>query len=109
MATHVVMPQLGESVSEGTIVEWFVKPGDTVAVGDLLVEVETDKANAEVQATEAGTVSRILAEPGAVVEVGEPPDARGNKMVDSGKYDNDQYMTIDEDVELAKSYIPYHH
>jgi len=72
MATQVVMPQLGESVSEGTIVEWFVKPGDTVAVGDLLVEVETDKANAEVQATEAGTVARLLAEPGDVVEVGVP-------------------------------------
>ncbi len=70
MATRIVMPQLGESVVEGQIVEWFVNVGDKVDVGQALVEVETDKANAEVPATEAGWVSQLLAQPGDTVDVG---------------------------------------
>lgn len=70
MATRIVMPQLGESVVEGQIVEWFVNVGDKVEVGQPLVEVETDKANAEVPATEAGFVSQLLAQPGDTVDVG---------------------------------------
>ncbi|MCB9532859.1 MAG: 2-oxo acid dehydrogenase subunit E2 [Myxococcales bacterium] len=72
MAKQIAMPQLGESVVEGKIVAWFVKPGDTVEQGATLVEVETDKANTEVPSPVAGTITRIIAAAGAIVPVGAP-------------------------------------
>ena len=66
------MPQLGESVVEGTIAQWFVKVGDRVESGQPLVEVETDKANTEVPATAGGYVAEILVAEGATVSVGTP-------------------------------------
>lgn len=72
MAEQIVMPQLGESVVEGQVVEWFVKPGDRVESGDVLLEVETEKANTEVPATSSGYVGRLLVSEGDTVNVGEP-------------------------------------
>jgi len=69
-ATQVVMPQLGESVVEGTIVRWLVKPGQAVARDESLVEVATDKANTEVPSPSNGVVTAISAAEGAVVPVG---------------------------------------
>ncbi|MEL6179168.1 MAG: dihydrolipoamide acetyltransferase family protein [Myxococcota bacterium] len=66
----VTMPELGESVMEGVIVEWLVKPGDHVGVDDPLCEVETDKANAEVPSPIAGYITEILVQEDDVVEVG---------------------------------------
>jgi pyruvate dehydrogenase E2 component (dihydrolipoamide acetyltransferase) len=65
------MPDLGEGVAEGEIVRWLVAPGQEVAEDDLLCEIQTDKATVEVPSPAAGVVSRILAEEGAVVPVGE--------------------------------------
>ncbi len=70
MATTIKMPQLGESVTEGTIERWLVKEGDTVEQYDPLFEVVTDKVNAEVPAEIAGTVSKILVPDGETVAVG---------------------------------------
>src|SRR5215208_4308234 len=61
------MPQLGESVAEGTIGRWLKQPGDTVAKYEPLLEVITDKVNAEVPSPFAGVLKEILAEEGAVV------------------------------------------
>jgi 2-oxoglutarate dehydrogenase E2 component (dihydrolipoamide succinyltransferase) len=72
MAQQILMPQLGESVAEGKIVEWFVKAGDTVETTTVLVEVETDKANTEIPANIEGTVTKILVQAGETVEVGTP-------------------------------------
>jgi 2-oxoisovalerate dehydrogenase E2 component (dihydrolipoyl transacylase) len=72
MATTIKMPQLGESVTEGTIERWLVKEGDRVAQYDPLFEVVTDKVNAEVPAEVAGTISRILVGDGQTVKVGTP-------------------------------------
>jgi 2-oxoglutarate dehydrogenase E2 component (dihydrolipoamide succinyltransferase) len=72
MASQIVMPQLGESVVEGTIVQWFVAVGDKVDNGTLLVEVETDKANTEVPSTSVGYVVRLLVPTGTTVAVGTP-------------------------------------
>lgn len=69
--SRIAMPQLGESVSEGTIAQWFVKAGDRVEPGTALLEVETDKANADVPSTDAGYVVRLLEPAGAVVAVGQ--------------------------------------
>lgn len=66
----VLMPQLGETVSEGKIVKWFKKAGDKVAAGDNLFEIETDKTSMEVPAISAGTLVEIRVAVGAVAPVG---------------------------------------
>jgi 2-oxoisovalerate dehydrogenase E2 component (dihydrolipoyl transacylase) len=71
MAT-IKMPQLGESVTEGTIERWLVKEGDKVEQYDPLFEVVTDKVNAEVPAEVAGTVTKIIVGDGQTVKVGTP-------------------------------------
>ena len=68
----VAMPEMGESVTEGTVLEWAVAVGDSVAEGDTVVEVSTDKVDAEVPAPAAGTITKLLVEPDEVVKVGQP-------------------------------------
>ncbi len=70
MATNVELPQLGESVVEATIGQWLVKEGDPVTVDQPLVEVTTDKADAELPSPVAGVVEKILVPEGEVVTVG---------------------------------------
>jgi 2-oxoisovalerate dehydrogenase E2 component (dihydrolipoyl transacylase) len=70
MPTTIKMPQLGESVTEGTIERWLVKEGDTVEQYDPLFEVVTDKVNAEVPAEVAGKVTKIIVGDGETVAVG---------------------------------------
>ena len=65
------MPAMGESVSEGTILEWAKQPGDAVAEDETIVEISTDKVDAEVPAPAAGTIDEILAEAGDTVHVGQ--------------------------------------
>ncbi|MBJ7521020.1 MAG: 2-oxo acid dehydrogenase subunit E2, partial [Solirubrobacteraceae bacterium] len=67
----IVTPAGGESVTEGTILEWAVKVGDTVADGDTVVELSTDKVDMELPAPGAGTITEILAEEGDTVTVGQ--------------------------------------
>jgi multifunctional 2-oxoglutarate metabolism enzyme len=66
----VLLPEMGESVTEGSIVEWRKKIGDFVAEGDPLVEITTDKVDVEVPATISGVVTQILAREGETVAVG---------------------------------------
>ena len=67
----VTMPQLGETVTEGTIIRWFKQVGDPVEVDEILFEISTDKVDSEVPAPVAGVVTEILAGEGDVVEVGQ--------------------------------------
>ncbi|NMC42352.1 MAG: 2-oxo acid dehydrogenase subunit E2 [candidate division Zixibacteria bacterium] len=71
MAFEVVVPQMGESVLEGTIVEWKVAKGDKVKVNQPLVEIMTDKVNVELPSPVEGVMDDILAQPGEVVPVGK--------------------------------------
>jgi len=64
MATEILMPALSPTMEEGTLAKWLVKEGDTVSAGDLLAEIETDKATMEFEAVDEGTVGRILIEAG---------------------------------------------
>ena len=69
MATEIRVPTLGESVTEATVATWFKKPGDTVAVDEMLCELETDKVTVEVPAPSAGTLGEIVAAEGTTVGV----------------------------------------
>ena len=69
---EIVMPEMGESVTEGTVLEWHVSEGDQVAEGDTVVEVSTDKVDAEVPAPASGTITKILVGPDETIEVGKP-------------------------------------
>ncbi len=69
---EVVMPQMGESVMEGTVIEWAKKVGDSVEVDETLLEIATDKVDTEVPSPEAGTLVEILVEADETVEVGQP-------------------------------------
>src|ERR1041385_6422486 len=69
MATDVVMPQMGESIAEGTIVRWMKKPGDKVERDEPLLEISTDKVDAEIPAPASGTLTEVLAQEGQTVGV----------------------------------------
>ena len=72
MALTVTMPQLGESVTEGTIARWLKHPGDAIAKYKSIAEVITDKVNAEIPAPADGVMSELIAPEGAVVPVASP-------------------------------------
>jgi len=69
---QVVLPEMGESVAEGSVTSWRKKPGDFIAAGEALVDVTTDKVDVEVPSPAAGKLMRILADEGKTVAVGSP-------------------------------------
>src|SRR6187549_1669352 len=69
MATNVVMPQMGESIAEGTIVRWIKKIGDTVDHDEPLFEISTDKVDAEIPSPGAGVLTEIKVKEGETVPV----------------------------------------
>jgi len=97
MAKEILMPQLGESVTEGTIDRWLVKPGDTVKKYDPLAEVTTDKVNAEVPSSYSGTVKELVVEENVTVAVGDliayidsNDDDRSDKGAESSQTEEQQ-------------------
>ena len=89
--SEVVMPRLSDSMEEGTILTWLKQVGDQVAVGDELVEIETDKANMAYEADIAGTLQEILAQEGETLPIGTPiarigenGDGAGSSAQDEG-------------------------
>ncbi|HET9197126.1 MAG TPA: dihydrolipoamide acetyltransferase family protein [Solirubrobacterales bacterium] len=86
--SEVVMPRLSDSMEEGTILTWLKQVGDEVAVGDELVEIETDKANMAYEADVAGTLNEILAQEGETLPIGSPiariGDSNGQAASDQG-------------------------
>ncbi|MBE0608608.1 MAG: 2-oxo acid dehydrogenase subunit E2 [Dehalococcoidia bacterium] len=71
MAIEVTMPQMGADMTEGTLLKWLKQVGDSVQRGDILAEIETDKATVELEAYESGTILKQLASEGDVVPVGD--------------------------------------
>src|SRR5712691_11605975 len=72
MAEVVTLPKLGFDMTEGTFVNWVKKPGDSVKAGDVIAEIESDKATIEVESTASGTLLKTLVQPGQMVQVGAP-------------------------------------
>lgn len=87
MATTVSMPQLGETVTEGTILRWAKEVGDTVAEDEVLVEISTDKVDTEVPSPAAGTILEILVAEGDTVSVGTPLVVIGAEGEEAGAAD----------------------
>lgn len=71
MSTNIVVPELGESIVEATVIRWFKSEGDSVKIGEALLELETEKANFEVAAEKQGVITSILKKEDDDVEVGE--------------------------------------
>ena len=71
MIVDVVMPKMGESINEGTILEWRKEVGEKINLDEILLEIGTDKVDSEIPSSAAGTVIEILAEPNDVKEVGQ--------------------------------------
>jgi 2-oxoglutarate dehydrogenase E2 component (dihydrolipoamide succinyltransferase) len=71
MSVEIIVPSLGESVSEATIAKWHKKEGDAVQVDDLLLELETEKVTLEVNALSSGVISKVLKKEGEIVSVGD--------------------------------------
>ncbi|WP_347440313.1 MULTISPECIES: biotin/lipoyl-containing protein, partial [Bacteria] len=65
---EIKVPELAESITEGTISQWLINVGDKVEKGGSVVELETDKVNVEIIAEDSGIVSKLLGEPGDTVE-----------------------------------------
>src|SRR5512134_25674 len=72
MAETISMPKLGFDMQEGTLVRWVKNEGENVNKGDVLAEIETDKATVEVESSASGVVRKLLVEEGSVVPVGDP-------------------------------------
>jgi pyruvate dehydrogenase E2 component (dihydrolipoamide acetyltransferase) len=78
----ILMPQAGQSMEEGTILAWKVKEGDPIEVGQVLLEIETDKATMDVEAVDAGRLAKIVAQEGEIVECKVPIAYLGDKDSD---------------------------
>ncbi|WP_407494738.1 2-oxoglutarate dehydrogenase complex dihydrolipoyllysine-residue succinyltransferase [Pseudooceanicola sp. MF1-13] len=102
MTTEIRVPTLGESVTEATVATWFKKPGDTVAVDEMLCELETDKVTVEVPSPAAGTLSDIVAEEGETVGV----DALLGNISESGNAGPEETKPRDEGTKSTEAEEP---
>lgn len=69
---EILMPQMGESVMEGTVIKWLIQPGDTVEEEDSIIEIATDKVDTEIPCPFSGKIEQLLCKEGEVVQVGKP-------------------------------------
>src|SRR5512134_2737228 len=86
MAETISMPKLGFDMAEGTLVRWVKNEGENVNKGDVLAEIETDKATVEVESSASGVVRKLLVEEGSIVPVGDPIAVVGSadEKIDEG-------------------------
>jgi len=85
MATAVVMPKFGQTMTEGTIVKWQKRVGDQVKKGEVLLKIETDKSELDVEADAAGYLLRIDADPEEIVQCGATIAWLGEKGESAGE------------------------
>ncbi|MER0105159.1 biotin/lipoyl-containing protein, partial [Corynebacterium sp. KPL2895] len=102
MANSVEMPELGESVTEGTITQWLKSVGDTVEVDEPLLEVSTDKVDTEIPSPVAGTILEIKAEEDDTIEVGEVIAVIGDEDEADSSSSSDDSDDSDSDDEKSE-------
>lgn len=85
MVNDIIMPKMGESITEGTILEWRKKVGDKIELDEILLEIGTDKVDSEIPSSFSGTVVEILAKPNDVIEVGKVIARVDSETNDTGK------------------------
>lgn len=115
---ELIMPKMGESIMEATILTWLKKPGDVIEQDESLLEVATDKVDTEVPSTHAGILKEILAKEGEVVNVGSPiaiiemetADERADEIPESldRPSDEPEYEFVNQNgspVELAETFV----
>ena len=103
MATSVEMPELGESVTEGTITTWLKEVGDTVEVDEPLLEVSTDKVDTEIPSPVAGVLIKVLAEEDDTVEVGDIICEIGEEGEKPASFDEEGEAEAEEPQEEEKA------
>jgi len=106
MSIDIKVPTLGESVKEATVAKWFKKVGDTVATDEPLLELETDKVTVEVRAESGGTLSEIVADEGAEVEVGAKLGVIGGAVAAGGAKKADAPKAAPAKTEAPKAAAP---
>ena len=104
MTTEILMPALSPTMEEGTLAKWFVKEGDTVSAGDILAEIETDKATMEFEAVDEGTISKILVAEGLEgIKVNSPIAILAVNSEDNSKVEvNDTLKEIQASAKIEK-------
>ena len=106
MIVDVVMPKMGESINEGTILEWRKEVGEKINLDEILLEIGTDKVDSEIPSSAAGTVIEILAEPNDVKEVGEVI-ARIDTGSSGGEVQNEPSLVNEDPFEKkVKIFVP---
>lgn len=108
MKVDVVMPKMGESLQEGTIIRWLKKEGETVERDEMILEISTDKVDTEVPSPQSGVLTKILAKEEEVIEVGAKiaeidTDASASSSGDSGNSSQEQETPKEEPVEETSS------
>src|SRR6266481_4827574 len=108
MPITIEMPKLSDTMTEGTLLRWIKKVGDSVEVGDVIAEVETDKATMEMEAFDEGTLAEVYVEEGKKVEVGQklailtgegeetPKPQDGSKKVSADKKEKERAAELPE-------------
>src|SRR5207248_1405336 len=103
--TELIMPKMGDAMTEGKVVRWYKKQGDAVKKGEPVLEIETDKVNLDLEAEQDGTIGELAANEGQMVPVGgtlatimaagekapDPQQRRGNDKKDSIKHTTGEY------------------
>ena len=97
MVIDVVMPKMGESITDGTILEWYKKVGEHIAADETLLEIGTDKVDSEIPAPNGGIVIEILAQPNDVIDVGEVI-----ARIETSKLETDNVQSIENPDEPRK-------
>ena len=109
MIIDVVMPKMGESITEGTILEWYKKIGDEIEQDETLLEIGTDKVDSEIPSPSSGVITMIMAEPNDVVDVGEviakiETDSKSINLDKNSKLSKDEKF-IEEPIEKPQEEV----
>ena len=93
---ELIMPKMGESIMEATILSWLKKPGDKIEQDESVLEVATDKVDTEVPSTHAGVLKEILAQKGQTVQVGKPIAILTVEVTEESEKDQPLISSADE-------------